>query len=74
MLLNPPQHTGQPHTRERSGSRTNSAKVEDPYSKGIRSSPLRSTADTGVLARGNITAISHRDTKTKVTTAGFHSR
>lgn len=41
------------------------SEVQNPYSEGIWSSPLRSSADTGSSAQGSVTVISHRDTKTK---------
>lgn len=44
----------------------------NPWSRGVWSSPLRIRADPGVLILGHLTAISHRDTETKVSATSFH--
>ena len=46
----------------------------NPWSQGVWSSPLRIRADYGLLIQGRLTAISHRDTETKITATSFHGR
>lgn len=46
----------------------------NPWSRGVWSSPLRIRADCGLLIQGRLTALSHRDTETKITATSFHGR